>query len=860
MTILNKNVARLIIFLSVLAGGFLFTSMNSTEVKANPINEGLGWAMPVGKTTAATCFPDNPNLTYITVVLTSAENHSARPTGRIRLQNVAVPSSFVQATGVNQLDLGCIDPFAGIWVSVDQVSGYARWDTAVNFNGNTRNYNWCCGFKMLNPSSDRGKRLVYYIFLVPSSSSIKAIAPQPDNTIIYTTGATANVTLQSQSVRGLPGSSGTIIVNSFIWIRHLGGAGIPDCGGANSCFIQTGCFGTCGGPWSFGSTIPINLSNLPLGRYQWYGQMHENPRTYCPFACLSDTLPITAQFAWQHFEIKQSLPDLIVSANSFSPGSPIAGDDMDFNGTVKNQGTASAGASTTRIRLDINNNGSWNLTGTRATGSLAVNATENESWNSFWTATSGTHKYEICADSAGGVTESDETNNCITRTFTVDDPPANTIVLSGSSTCSTSGSAVSLSWVSTTSDSSYSVLRDGTVVDSSVSGTSWNSGVLAPGSTNSWRVRGNTSGVDSNTVSVTVAGCPDLVTTFINITGVLIDGNSIFFDSTVDNIGEENAGASNARFRLDIGNNGSYDLTLGTPAVPALSPTDAPFFVNSSNWTAVTGNHRVEVCADYLNAVTNEKSESNNCTTRIFSIGSAVPQPWIKTTKGSVGTFGQISMNPGTPPSGEDNASYLAIAFDLIENFESSRDWLLGTSAADSYDLNPSIFKSFDEYVAEYKPTNWTSANTLPCGGKRIYQAAATFSIISTTNLNNTCTQPTVFFINNQLEINRIDTLISRPFVFIVRNDVNVYPQSRRISGYIITGGKFETLPGSNQLTSNLGGQRDGGVIANGLELRRDLGSGNTQPSEQFNYNPRILWYLRNLLGSSITKFREVAP
>jgi hypothetical protein len=198
-----KNCIKILIFTSIFFGSFFIATIFSSKVNANPINEGLGWAMPVGKNAQAVCFPDNPSLTYITVVLTSSENHSARPTGRIRLQNVAVPGSFVQQSGVNQLDLGCINPNAGIWVSVDQVSGYASWDSPVDFNGNSRRYNWCCGFRMLNPSADRGDRLVYYIFLTPSTASIRAIAPQPTGTVINTPGTSADVTLQTQAVRAL---------------------------------------------------------------------------------------------------------------------------------------------------------------------------------------------------------------------------------------------------------------------------------------------------------------------------------------------------------------------------------------------------------------------------------------------------------------------------------------------------------------------------------------------------------------------------------------------------------------------------------------------------------------------------------
>ena len=112
--------------------------------------------------------------------------------------------------------------------------------------------------------------------------------------------------------------------------------------------------------------------------------------------------------------------DLVISANSYSPSSPIAGDSMSFSGTVKNQGGSQAAASKTRLRIDIGNNGSYDvLPANQSTGVLNPGATETETWSNVWTATAGTHKYQICADATGAVAESNEGNNCVERTFTV---------------------------------------------------------------------------------------------------------------------------------------------------------------------------------------------------------------------------------------------------------------------------------------------------------------------------------------------------------------------------------------------------------------------------------------------------------
>ncbi|TSD02175.1 MAG: hypothetical protein Athens071424_178, partial [Parcubacteria group bacterium Athens0714_24] len=144
-------------------------------------------------------------------------------------------------------------------------------------------------------------------------------------------------------------------------------------------------------------------------------------------------------------EPEPSAPDLVVQ--SLSPTSATVGQVVTFSGTVRNSGDASAGAtSQTRFRLDIGNNGSWDVNpSNQSTGNLSDGATEVETWNNVWTAVAGTHKYEICADVTGTVTESDEGNNCTSQTFTVACTPLTyRSATSGFSTSATGPAASSL--------------------------------------------------------------------------------------------------------------------------------------------------------------------------------------------------------------------------------------------------------------------------------------------------------------------------------------------------------------------------------------------------------------------------------
>ncbi len=118
-------------------------------------------------------------------------------------------------------------------------------------------------------------------------------------------------------------------------------------------------------------------------------------------------------------------PNLTVD-NLNTIGSLTSGTSLGFTGRVTNPGTAAAGASQARLRIDLSNDGSWDITvnPNQSTAALAINANETETWNNAWIAISGTHKFEICADILGSVSESDEADNCINSApFTINPNP-----------------------------------------------------------------------------------------------------------------------------------------------------------------------------------------------------------------------------------------------------------------------------------------------------------------------------------------------------------------------------------------------------------------------------------------------------
>ena len=260
------------------------------------------------------------------------------------------------------------------------------------------------------------------------------------------------------------------------------------------------------------------------------------------------------------------LPNLRILSSSFAPASPVPGSLMNFYADVSNNGSGSAGPSQTRLRIDIGNNGTWDvLPANAATAGLAPGAAVGVNWSGVWTATSGTHKYEICSDATSLISEENETDNCVTQTFTIS--------------------------------------------------------VLAQ---------------------------PDYVTEGLaTAPGGLTAGQLVTFAATVRNSGSGAAAVSSqTRLRLDISNNGSFDVTPANQTTNALAPgaTEVENWTNA--WTAQVGTHRFEVCADSSSVIT-ESNESNNCTTQTFTVGAA-PLPNLTITSFSV---------PNGTPGASGNAS-----------------------------------------------------------------------------------------------------------------------------------------------------------------------------------------------------------
>ncbi|MGX7826593.1 CARDB domain-containing protein [Actinokineospora sp. 24-640] len=105
-------------------------------------------------------------------------------------------------------------------------------------------------------------------------------------------------------------------------------------------------------------------------------------------------------------------PDLEVVGVASNPANPAIGAQVSFTVSVRNRGTSSAASSVTRVAV-----GSTTLSGT--TAAIAAGATASVAIGGTWTATSGGATITATADATGVVTETNETNNALSRSIVV---------------------------------------------------------------------------------------------------------------------------------------------------------------------------------------------------------------------------------------------------------------------------------------------------------------------------------------------------------------------------------------------------------------------------------------------------------
>lgn len=156
------------------------------------------------------------------------------------------------------------------------------------------------------------------------------------------------------------------------------------------------------------------VAGLAAGAYTWTGWCaigSLSPATHMGQVCADITNMVPEGYEGNNCRtgsiyVSGGAADLIVAAIEWSPPNPAPGSLVQMRALIRNQGTADAGGSTVRFRVDgivkadLSIGGLWAGT---------------EMWAGFanvGTYTAGSHTVQVCADALGQISEGDETNNC----------------------------------------------------------------------------------------------------------------------------------------------------------------------------------------------------------------------------------------------------------------------------------------------------------------------------------------------------------------------------------------------------------------------------------------------------------------
>lgn len=326
------------------------------------------------------------------------------------------------------------------------------------------------------------------------------------------------------------------------------------------------------------------------------------------------------------------LPDLVITNQSITPSSLIAGSTIDISCRLVNQGSASAGSST--IRLYVSTNPTFEPTDILlAYGDIgAVDA------GSYLTITGsgitisgttipGTYYILFRADATDNVQESNENNNISFSSLTVNgtnvfNPPRNL-------SAGVAGTSVTLNWSSPVTGSSgtlsgFKVYRNGSVIATITNPAqlSYTNTGLAVGTYSYYTtatyssVTGESGASNQVSATITASSQPDLAISNPEITPTSIfPGEDINVSCQLHNQGTAIAGAS--VIRLFLSANNTYDTGDVLLAYGELDPIDPGTYLNISGEgitipsTTLPGDFFVLFVADATAAVA-ESNEANN--------------------------------------------------------------------------------------------------------------------------------------------------------------------------------------------------------------------------------------------------------
>jgi subtilase family serine protease len=326
-------------------------------------------------------------------------------------------------------------------------------------------------------------------------------------------------------------------------------------------------------------------------------------------------------------------PDLIIQDITWTPTNPSLGDTVTFTAVIMNQGNASSSSSYIHFYLD----GSTSPLTYKSFTAIDAGSTNTVSFT--WNAQAGPHTFKAIVDKDNKITESDETNNEKTITFSatslsdlvVQDitwTPTNpsigetitfTATIKNQGSGSSSSSRVYFYLDGSTSHFTYKNFG-GLYADATTTVSFTWTAQAGPHAFKAVADKDNTvtecdETNNEKTITFSATSLSDLVVQDITWTPTNPSiGETVTFTATIKNQGNGSSSSSRAYFYLDGSTNHLTYKNLGGLSADATAAI-------SFTWTAQAGPHTFKAVVDKDNTVT-ECDETNNEKTITFSATS----------------------------------------------------------------------------------------------------------------------------------------------------------------------------------------------------------------------------------------------
>jgi len=418
------------------------------------------------------------------------------------------------------------------------------------------------------------------------------------------------------------------------------------------------------------------------------------------------------------YSLSTLAPDLIIESITSSPEIPSKDDTVTFSVTVKNQGNGKASPSRVYFYIDGSSRGYQDVP------EIVAGATATKTFT--WVAQAGAHAIKAVADGANYITESDETNNEKTITFSPVPPDLIIETITWLPEIPAKGDSVTFTVAiknqgSGRAGSFHVALYIGSyqfsdTVNSIEAGATDNATFIWSARAGAYNIKAVADSSDkvlesnetNNTKTVYLSTLPDLIIESITWSPESLQkSDNVTFTVTIKNQGVSKAGSFRVHFYVDNSFKGYQDVE----EIDADATVTKTFI-----WIARTGSHSIKVIADEVNQVT-ESDETNNA--KRIAISTLPPDFIIETITwspegasiGNTVTFTVTIKNQGSGKSDYSQVAYYIDDNDLASDYVSSIE--AGASAnetftwiaqAGSHDIK-AVADSDDE-VAESNETN----------------------------------------------------------------------------------------------------------------------------------------------------------